>query len=203
MTDDSSTREDLLEAAKTVLVDSEYEGFTTAAVAEEADRNQALIHYYFDTKHDLVIELFEYLQKETAEELAAAADEDDPADRLVALLSFLLWADPTEPGGPASTEEAIEFKRGLLWLDAQAAYDPDLREATAVDLEYFWDRVEATIREGIEQGVFRDVDPAATTALLVAAVDGAQTWGAIYGADARDDLVLDAIETVVTEWLRA
>lgn len=203
MGDDSSTREDLLEAAKTVLVDPEYEGFTTAAVAEEADRNQALIHYYFDTKRDLVIELFEYLQEEAAEELAAVATEDDPADRLVALLSILLWADPAEPGGPAPAEEAIEFKRGLLWLNAQAAYDPDLREATAADLEHFWDRVEATIREGIERGIFRDVDPAATTALLVAAVDGAQTWGAIYGADARDDLVLDAIETVVTEWLRA
>lgn len=203
MANDSSTREELLEAAMAVLVDSEYEGFTTAAVAEEAGRNQALIHYYFDTKRDLVIELFEYLQEQAAEELAAAADEDDPADRLVTLLSILLWADPTEPDGPASTEEAIEFKRGLLWLNAQAAYDPDLREATATDLKHFWDRVEATIREGIERGVFRDVDPAATTALLVAAVDGAQTWGAIYGADARDDLVLDAIETLVAEWLRA
>lgn len=39
-----------------------------------------------------MIELFEYLQEQAAEELAAAANEDDP----------------TEPGTLASTEETIE-----------------------------------------------------------------------------------------------
>lgn len=62
----------------------------------------------FDIKHDLMIELFEYLQGQAAEELTAAANEDDPADGVVALLSILLRADPTEPGTLASTEETIE-----------------------------------------------------------------------------------------------
>ncbi|AGN01456.1 TetR family transcriptional regulator [Salinarchaeum sp. Harcht-Bsk1] len=204
MSDDRSTREELLDAAYEVLVSPEYEGFTTAAVAEAAGRNQSLVHYYFDTKRDLVLALFDYLHEIADEHLAAAADAEDPADRLEALLTYLVWADPDATDGEDTLEDAIAFKRGLLWLEAQALTDEDLRAAMDADRRYFWDAVESTIREGIERGRFRaSIDPEATAALLVAAVGGAQTWAAIYGEEARDQLVVEAMETLIQEWLVA
>lgn len=202
MSDDGSTREELLDAAYEVLVDPEYEGFTTAAVADAASRNQSLVHYHFDTKRELVLALFDYLHEIAEEHIATVADTDDPADRLRTLLAYVVWADPEGISGAATIEEAIAFKRGLLWLEAQAIHDDDLTEAMAADRRFFWNAVEATIQDGIEQGRFReDVDPESIAALLCAAVGGAQTWGAIYGADARDELVVEGMEALVDEWL--
>jgi AcrR family transcriptional regulator len=204
MSDGGSTREELLDAAYEVLVDPEYEGFTTAAVADAAGRNQSLVHYHFDTKAELIRALFDYLHEIVDEPIDAAAAIDDPVERLTALLSFLLWIDEDAFHAPAGREEAIAFKRGFLWLESQAPYDEELREAMAENRDGIWDAVRATIEDGIESGRFRDdVDSELVTALLNAAVGGAMTWGAIYGEDSREELVVDAIETLIEEWLVA
>ena len=204
MSDVSSTREELLDAAYEVLVSQEYEGFTTAAVAEAADRNQSLVHYYFDTKRDLVLALFDYLESVVDDPMDAAAEIDDPAERLRSILSYLLWVDDDAFHAPGSREEAVAFKRGFLWLESQALSDPALREAMAENRASIRRAVQAAIEDGIERGRFReDVDPDAVTAFLLAAVGGAMSWGALDGTDARDELVLATMDAVIEEWLVA
>lgn len=204
MSDDGSTREELLDAAYEVLVDPEYEGFTTAAVADAAGRNQSLVHYHFDTKGDLVIELFEYLHELSDAPFDAAPDPESPVERLETLLVALVWADTDDVPHSGTAEEAREFKRGLLWLASKAVSDDDLRAAMAADFESLWESVRTTIEAGQSTGDFRgDVDPETATALFLAAVGGAQTWDAMYSEDARDDLVVDGIRTLIEEWLVA
>jgi|GEM_PF-1187766 len=204
VSDDASTREELLEAAYEVLVDPEIEGFTTAAVAEAAGRNQSLVHYHFDTKGDLVIDLFEYLHEVSDVPFDADGPAEAPRERLETLLLSLVWTEDDAAPHEGTAEEARQFKRGLLWLSSKAVTDEELRAAMAADFESLWESVHATIEAGQAAGDFReDVDAEAATALFLAAAGGAQTWDAMYGEDARDDLVVDAMRTLIEEWLVA
>ncbi len=55
------TKERILAGAKQYLLDHGQAGFTIRAIAKEADVNKGLVHHYFGSKENLVLELIDYV----------------------------------------------------------------------------------------------------------------------------------------------
>ena len=192
MADDASTEEEILDAAYTVLVERGYDDFTTQAVANEAGKNQSLVHYYFETKHDLVLALLDKGLAQLKKRIARVTESDDPTDRLLSLAEYMI---------ETPNEESLAFKRVLLGLTAQAPYDEELRDVLAYDHEQLYALVAESVREGIEAGHFHDVDPDAFAATYLAAIRGAQYNAAVFGIDADDDLVIAGFRAIIHDYL--
>ena len=56
-----NTREKILKGAKDYLLKHGQAGFTIRAIATEADVNKGLVHHYFGSKENLVLELIDYV----------------------------------------------------------------------------------------------------------------------------------------------
>lgn len=198
MGDDPSTEEEIVEAAWGVLVEEGYDSFTTQAVADAADVSQSLVHYYFDTKEDLVFTLFEEGLEYLTSQVEARVDTDDPRERLLELARFMLRGEDSD-----AFEWRVQFSRVLLELNAQAPYDERLADAVAFDQRYLQEYVAEAVEEGIAAGQFRDVDPGAFAAMFVAAISAAQDWRAIFADDDWTDPVLAGLEATVENYLVA
>lgn len=162
-----------------------------AKVAEEFDGSQSLIHYHFDSREGLLAAYVDWKRREYEEFL----DEfpDDPDDRLEAMLDTLV----REFDDWASTERG----QALMDLYAEGRDSDRVREELQRLDATIRDGFRETVVEGIEAGVYRDVDPDAITRLLMAAHDGTV---ARWSVGERDEgpPIADAVETYVLSSIR-
>lgn len=159
----TDTERELLDATGAALAEHGVAGVTTQKIADEWGRSQSLVHYYYDTKADLVVAYIEFLRATQRERYAARAD-DSPLARI----EWLVLTDLAPNDDVANTVNV------LYDLHAEAPHNDRYRAALdgfEVDAREF---VETAVREGIEAGRFRDVDPAVVTAFLLSASDGAR-----------------------------
>lgn len=193
MADEETTRWEIIDAAYGVLVADGYDEFTTQAVADAAGVSQSLIHYYFDTKQDLLEELWEVGLDGLTEVVEQRADVTDPRERVLELVYCLVQTDTLEDG--------IGLMRLRLELKAQAPYDAGAREVVEYDKQFLAEYFVDAIEDGIESSRFRSVDSEAFAALILAAVSEAQNRIAIFGEDASTGPIVAAIETLVNDYL--
>lgn len=92
MTDESvSTRERLLDAARTLFGEKGYAGTSTREIAARAECNVALISHYFGSKEGLLRALLTDGMRNLTEALSKlAAEESDPEKRLRRIVRFLV-----------------------------------------------------------------------------------------------------------------
>jgi AcrR family transcriptional regulator len=87
-----------LDAAQAIMAERGTTGFTVQEVVERSRQSLRSFYQHFDGKHELLLALLEDALGRTAEQIrAAAADRDDPLDRLriaVQLLFELSLPDP-------------------------------------------------------------------------------------------------------------
>src|SRR5262245_43391111 len=74
----ASTRDALLDAAESVMLDAGYAAVTSRRVAAMAGIDAALVYYYFGTMDDLCIALFRRYAERSAERLHAALSSPQP-----------------------------------------------------------------------------------------------------------------------------
>ncbi len=194
--EEPSTEAEIRWAAFDVLVDRGFDEFTTQAVADAAGVSQSLVHYYYETKEDLVFSMFTNGLDHLADEVRERADSDDPRERLLELARYMLRTPDDE-----EFAETVEFSRMLLEIEAQAPYDERLREAVEYDSEFLEEFVADAVREGIESGQFRAVDPEPFAVTYVAAIRSGQNRRAIFADDERIEPVLDGVEALVDDYL--
>lgn len=72
-----STEEKILTAARCEFMQKGFEGARMRSIAERADINKGLLHYYFKSKEQLLIEVFQETFKELFEALAIALNNDN------------------------------------------------------------------------------------------------------------------------------
>ncbi|WP_410766671.1 TetR/AcrR family transcriptional regulator [Haloferax sp. DFSO60] len=172
--------ETLMEATYRALCAEGFANLTMQHIADEAGKSKSLLHYHYGTKHDLLVSFLRYLM-ERFDQKIAATEGDAPEERL----RFLL--DKMVPDGD-DDEEYDKFGLALMDLRTQAPYDEAYREQVAQNERTIRARMSAIIRDGIEQGVFREVDPERTAALLFAALDGARIQRVVLsGEDESED----------------
>lgn len=182
---DAKTR--IMEATYTVLATHGYAGLTTQRVADEAGTSQSLVHYHFDTKEDLVVAFLEHVLEIETE--GWPPREGSPEAYLRELIDLQLSI-------PRDDEHGM-FNVAFLELQAAAARN----DRYAAALRRFADMLQTTfadvIREGIEAGEFRDVDPEATARFLRDGIEGAVAAALTLDDDAAKEQTRTAIETYV------
>ena len=181
-----ATRGCIVDATYRALCANGYAALTMQDIADECDCSTSLLHYHFDTKEDLLVELLAHLLERFETRVSGAAAED-PRDQLVDLVDVFLF------GGERDRGEHRAFHTALLELRAQAPHDEAFRARLAENDARVHAAVTAVVERGIDEGRFVPVDAARTAAHLLAAVRGARTRWVTLGDDAAPRTVRTAL----------
>ena len=76
--DSAKTREAILDATETIMVEEGYPAATSRRVAEKAGLKSQLVHYYFATMEDLFVAVYERSEQTYIERLLSAANSENP-----------------------------------------------------------------------------------------------------------------------------
>jgi AcrR family transcriptional regulator len=164
--------DEILHAARAVLVEDGYAALTTRKVAERVGVRQSNVQYYFPAKVDLVRALFEDSMARTAREVAErfAAGRVSPEARLLGGIEHFL-----------ETQHSPEEQRFLRELWALAAHDP---EVAAVMNQFYRRWVDLTARNLVLINPALDRSRAQRRALLIVSlVDGLSLFRGVTELD--------------------
>lgn len=189
--DEFDTHEMIMEATVWVLAEEGYRGLTLRKVADRAGKNRGLVHYYFESKDDLLRSLLDHVLEGT-KRLVGIDEDADPAEKLQRALHFFAYG----PGG--IDEHGRHYYAAMFQLQALSPHDPELRQRFTRNYRYNVDLTRSIIEEGVAGGVFHEVDPSATAVFLVAAVDGARSADLTLDVDTARETTLETIERFVS-----
>jgi AcrR family transcriptional regulator len=152
----------LLDAAERLLIETGYAGLTTRRVAAEAGVNHGLVHYYFGSMEELLLQVLERFTARLIERQAAMYEADVPfLDKWRTAMSWL--------------EEDVQAGYPKVWweLQAMAWNRPEMRERL-VQVDQEWRGLLRTYFASAldEYGV--DFPLEATVALVIAFNKGIQ-----------------------------
>jgi AcrR family transcriptional regulator len=169
--------DDIMDAAYRALCDHGYADVTMQAIADEADRSTAALHYHYDTKHDLLVAFLDHLYDRFADRLDAA-DEGDPVERLLGVVDAV--ATPPD-------DADRRFATAVLEIKAQAPYDDDFRDRLAEFDRLLHDRLRDAIADGVDARVLDPgVDPDDAAGFVVTTLNGARVRSVAVGHDRAD-----------------
>ena len=195
--DEPDTRTAIMEATYAALCKHGYAGLTMQAIADEFDKTKAVLHYHYDTKEDLLVAFLDYLLDRFLDTVDTDAI-DDPEERLVRFVDALLL------GTHESRDETDhwEYHTALLEIRSQAPHNDAFREQLTTNYRFIEGAAAAIIEDGVERGVFREVDAERTAAWLLATINGARLHRVTLDADDVAREVRDAIVEDWVAWLR-
>lgn len=163
LADPDGTQEEIMVATYHALRKHGYAGLTVQRIAEEFGKSKSLLYHHYEDKDELLLSFLGYMLEEFETGVPEEADEGAD-DRLNTVLDELL-SDTSPP-------EAEQFLAGMIELRAQAAHDERYADRFSQQDRFFRESLAATIREGIEAGTFRDVDPDGVAETLVTLITG-------------------------------
>jgi AcrR family transcriptional regulator len=156
-------RAQIIAAACAVISEIGFRSLRIADVAERAKTSTGTVHYYFDTKRDLMHAAFEANFTSSLERRQHLLDSDaEPATRLLTFVESYLPDD--------ETTIAAWHVWAELWVEA--LHDPDLQELNETVYGEWRRTVAAIIRDGQDAGVFRDGDAVLLANGLIGMIDG-------------------------------
>lgn len=184
----SAARAEVVRAVERALSKHGYAGLTTKNVAAESAKSEAFFFYHYDTKDDLVVAFLDWAIERNRERLAGL--DDDPVVRLYDALDVLV-GDPTD-----DVDRGINV--AMMELLSHAPHNDRFRERLTAYEQSVIDLFVEIVREGIEGGVFRDVDPEDVAGYLLVTANG--TAGAAMAL--RMDAVDAAVRRELDRYLR-
>lgn len=160
---EAERREQILAATREVVAEKGFRAMRVADVAKRSGASSGTVHYYFETKRDLMHAAFEWnFHASQARRDPLIASETDPRDRLRAFLYSYLPVD----------EVVIESWHMWIELWTAALHDPELRKLNETVYGEWRHTVAGIIREGQDQNFFVQGDPMLLANGLVSMVDG-------------------------------
>ncbi|WP_323192234.1 TetR family transcriptional regulator C-terminal domain-containing protein [Halostella sp. PRR32] len=160
----SDPDEEIMRATYRALREYGYADLTIKRIAEEYGKTTAAVHYHYDTKEDLLAAFLDFLLGQFRDAVHEV-ETTDPEQRLTLLLDKLL-VDP---------EDHQNLLIAMLEMRSQAPYKDTFSERFEQNDEYIRYMLKTVIDQGIEEGVFNDVDAEHTARTLMTIVDGART----------------------------
>lgn len=175
-------------AVRKALAKHGYARLTTKKVAAESEKSEAGLYYYYDSKDEMIVAFLEtsvdYLARRLDE-----IDADGPEARLRAVCDILL-VDETD-------DAAAGVNIAVMELLSHAPHNETLREPLLRMERHTLDVIADIVRGGVEQGIFRDVDPEGTAAFVLSATDGYTGFALALGMDGVGDRLRDALDVYI------
>ncbi|MPY77084.1 MAG: TetR family transcriptional regulator [Actinophytocola sp.] len=160
---ETGRQREIVDAAWRLIAERGYHSVRVADIARACGTSTAAIHYYFDTRQDLLNAALRHCVAEAfARQGAVLREVDDAHKRLLTLIDLQL---------PVPEQVVLEWR---VWLQfwAETALRPELRTVHEDFYARWRETVERIVRRGVKQGVFRDVDPDETALRFTALTDG-------------------------------
>ncbi|WP_019911657.1 TetR/AcrR family transcriptional regulator [Paenibacillus sp. HW567] len=157
-------RKQILFAAFQALSELGYDSVTLQTIADHAGVSKGVVHYYFDNKEAVLVELLEWLTgKISAKEQAAVQEQQTATGKLTAYIDSVF-------AGPAKNRS---FYRVYLDFLSRASRIPVYREIN----QRFYDNCARISTEvliaGQQEGVFpKELSPDTTAPVIRAIIDG-------------------------------
>lgn len=168
-------RRQILSAAFQALSEHGYDSVTLQTIADYAEVSKGVVHYYFDNKEAVLIELLGWLTgRISAKEQAAVAEQQTAEGKLTAYIESAF-------AGPAQNRS---FYRVYLDFLARASRIPAYREIN----QRFYDSCAAISTEvltlGQREGIFsKELTPETTAPLIRSIIDGCLIQWLMSGND--------------------
>ncbi|PSQ25441.1 TetR family transcriptional regulator [Halobacteriales archaeon QS_8_65_32] len=187
--DGNGTRVALMKATYEALSEHGYADLTIERIGEEFEKSVSLVYHHYDSKDALLVDFLEFML-DRFEADVAFDERDDARARLRALFDRVLSA--------SIDDERRALMGAITELRAQAPHNEAFREQFARSDRFFHARIAAIIEAGIDQGVFRDVDPDRTAELLLTTINGAM----IGRVTTAEEAPIRAVRAELDEYVR-
>ncbi|WP_246045604.1 TetR/AcrR family transcriptional regulator [Halorussus ruber] len=161
--DADDTRTAIMRATYLALRKHGYADLTIQRIGDEFDKSKSLLYHHYDSKDELLVDFLGYMLEEFKSDVPVE-ECDDARDHLRALLDHVV--------PPTLDAERFEFTSAMMELRAQAPHDEAYRDQFTRTDRFFRQRIADVVRDGVEEGVFRDVNPEQTAAMLVTVING-------------------------------
>ena len=190
----ADTREAIMEATFRAISEHGYSDLRMRDIGDEMELTRQVIHYHFDGKYDLLSSFLEYVIDEY-EGSVEVDEETDPRTELDARIDQCLF-------GP-EFEEFTHWERMKVYheLFAHARNDERHREIFNDHYDRIRGSIVDVIEDGIEQGVFRDVDAERMGQLITDVIHAARGRRISLGHDDAPEEARRAIDEFVLESL--
>ncbi|MGW7065455.1 TetR family transcriptional regulator C-terminal domain-containing protein [Streptomyces sp. NPDC054855] len=149
-----------------LIAERGFHAVRVADIAEACATSTAAIHYHFPGRDDLLEAAVRWcMDEDTARRAARVADAGDAADELRQLIELQT---------PRTPQQRWQWS---VWLDlwAEAARSTAVGRLHADYYRQWRSTVADVIRRGVDEGVFRLVDPQSAALRLTALIDGLAT----------------------------
>jgi AcrR family transcriptional regulator len=163
----ADTHEAIMFATYAALQKHGYAGLSIQRIADESDLSKSTFYHHFDGKDDILLSFAEFLLV-ACENIFQQESTGDPREDLRIYLAVLTAEWDTGP--PDSQTDAL--LRTYMEVRSQAIRDERYREKITGTIESRNEQVVSLLEQGIDQGVFRDVDPERTANVLLSMVSG-------------------------------
>ena len=195
---DEGRRGQIVRAAAAVLGRQGYGDTSLKDVAREAGVAPGLLHYYFESKQELLLEVVVRMEQEMIRDWQdAVADMEDPLERIVAALDHAAERCSEQP----------EFFRLLFDLYNIGIGSPALRARCAEMWSHFIDEIEAEVRRILGRlPAYAVVPPRDLAGAVAGAIDGIALSGLVLQRSPRElyqALKVLLLSLVVTAYVTA
>ncbi len=183
-----SKRDEMLQAAYEIVGKEGLEGLHARSVAAVVGVNHAAVHYYFRTRHDLLVGLLDYTRERfRTDRQKFRGTSDDPETGVEAELNL----------GEAYCKPNSRLLKVWASLFVAAQTDETLRDG----LMEFWgewaDGIKESLRAAKKAGIVQESsvfkDPGFILAVLLGLGISGQLLGAGFDAASRIDLVVSSL----------
>jgi AcrR family transcriptional regulator len=145
------TRGEIMTATYEALCRHGYADLSIQDIADGFGKSKSLLYHHYDSKDDLMLDFLEFMLEGFEEEFAGTDGGATAEERLGDVLDYML--------AESVSEERLEFTRSMAELRARAATDPRYRDRIARHDAFLVETHAEVVQQGIEEGVFRDVEP--------------------------------------------
>ena len=157
-------REEIIEAFLKVMSEKGFERATVREIAQAAGCTHRMLHHYFTTKEALVIAAVEDFIASYAPGLEQEISKhNSPSEKMRAFFDWFMVPESFE----------IAQMRGWVQTWALADHHPAIQEAVRRWYARIKRIMAGIVREGIETGEFRDVDPNTFAEMVLESSEGA------------------------------
>lgn len=188
MSNRTETEQQILDAALQAITTHGYANLTINDVSDEFEKSPSLIYHYFDSKDELIAELYDFLS-EVYFDFIREMDVEDPVERLRLLVEIVIFGDEHTPDS--------DFYITIYEIMVHVPHSPILKEKYAKNEQKAVNLMANILQEGMESKQIKQVDPLETATFLSAAIDGIRLHRVLLGGDET----MTIPKRIIEQWL--